>query len=63
MNENKLKEYLKVLGCPKCKGDLIYLRKNKEGFYCKKCKLLYPIIEDVPIMLVNSAIKMEEVEA
>lgn len=64
MDEVRRKEYLKVLACPQCKGDLSYYQKNKkEGFYCKKCKLLYPIEEDIPIMLVEQAIKIEEIES
>lgn len=62
MDDIKVKEYLKVLACPKCKGDLIYFEKDKEGFFCKKCKLLYPILEDIPIMFIDSAIKLEEIE-
>ncbi len=59
MEEERIKEYLKVLACPKCKGGVSYINlDDKEGFYCKNCKLLFPIIEDIPIMLVEEAISI-----
>ena len=61
MENERIKEYLEVLACPKCKGDLEYVKEGeKEGFYCKKCKLLYPIVEDIPVMLIEEAIKLEK---
>lgn len=59
MEEARVEEYLKVLACPLCKGELFYYKKDKEGFYCRRCELLYPIVEDIPIMLVDSALKIE----
>ncbi len=60
MEKEKIEEYLKVLACPQCKKDLVYQTyQNKEGFYCKNCKLFYPIIEDIPVMLVEEALKVE----
>jgi len=43
-------ELLKILCCPKCKGD-IKLNESKDGLICNACKLLYPIKDDIPIML------------
>jgi len=54
------KKLLDILCCPKCKGDL-YLNESKDGLVCKKCKLLYPIKDDIPIMLVDEAIPISEV--
>ncbi|HEA83826.1 MAG: Trm112 family protein [Thermodesulfobacterium sp.] len=59
MEKAKIQEYLKVLACPKCKGELIYkIYSKKEGFYCEKCKLFYPIVEDIPVMLIEEAINL-----
>ncbi len=59
MEKEKIQEYLKVLACPKCKGEITYKMYNeKEGFYCKKCKLFYPIIENIPVMLIEEAINL-----
>jgi uncharacterized protein YbaR (Trm112 family) len=47
-------DLLDILACPKCKGD-IYLNKTKDGLICDKCKLLYEIKDDIPIMLMDEA--------
>ena len=49
---------LEILACPKCKGDLV-LTENEDGLVCKSCKLLYPIKDDIPIMLIEEAIKID----
>jgi len=48
------KELLDILACPKCKGD-IYLNASGNGLICEKCKLLYEIRDDIPIMLIDEA--------
>lgn len=47
-------ELLDILACPKCKGDL-RLTGAKDGLICDTCKLVYPIKEDIPIMLIDEA--------
>ncbi len=47
-------ELLDILACPKCKGDL-RLTDAKDGLVCEACKLVYPIKEDIPIMLIEEA--------
>lgn len=49
------KELLDILCCPKCKGD-IRLNKSEDGLICDACKLLYPIKDDIPVMLIEEAI-------
>ena len=53
------KELLEILACPKCKGDLI-LTEKEDGLICEKCALVYPIKEEIPIMLIEEAIKLDE---
>jgi uncharacterized protein len=53
------KDLLEILACPKCKGD-IQLNEKGDGLVCSKCKLLYPIREDIPIMLIDEAIKLDQ---
>ena len=48
------KELKDILACPKCKGDLEF-HEDKQEIHCKPCKLLYPIREDIPVMLVEEA--------
>jgi uncharacterized protein YbaR (Trm112 family) len=53
------KELLDILACPKCKGDLVY--KEAECFLiCNACKLKYPVKDDIPVMLIDEAIKIDQ---
>ena len=47
-------ELLEILVCPKCKG-AIYLNQAKDGLVCEKCRLIYEIREDIPVMLIDEA--------
>jgi len=53
------KELLDILACPKCKGD-IYLNQKGDGLICDACKLMYEIKDDIPIMLIDKAVKLED---
>ncbi len=48
------KELLEILACPKCKGDL-HLNQTEDGLICERCRLLYEIRDDIPIMLIDEA--------
>jgi len=52
------KELLDILACPKCKGD-VHLNEKEDGIICDSCKLMYPIRDDIPIMLIDEAIPIE----
>ena len=51
-------ELLDILACPKCKGDLA-LTKSQDGLVCNACALKYHIKDDIPIMLIDEAEKIE----
>jgi len=51
------KDLLDILACPKCKGD-IHLNQNNDGLVCEACRLMYPIKDDIPIMLIDEAIRL-----
>lgn len=51
------KELLEILACPKCKGP-VRLTDKKDGLACEKCRLLYEIRDDIPIMLIDEAKKL-----
>ncbi len=53
------KELLDILACPKCKGELLY-DERKNVLICPNCKVYYPIEEDIPILLIDSARPLEE---
>ena len=52
------KDILEILACPKCKGD-VKLTDSGDGLVCNKCKLVYEIKDDIPIMLIDEAKKLD----
>jgi uncharacterized protein len=52
------KDLLEILACPKCKGDL-RLNEAGDGLICDRCRLLYEIRDDIPIMLIDEAKKLD----
>lgn len=52
------KELLDILACPKCKGDLIY-REAENCLVCEKCRLMYPVKDDIPVMLIDEAVELK----
>jgi len=48
------KELLDILACPKCKGE-VTLSDDGSGLICDECKLLYPVKDDIPVMLIDEA--------
>ncbi len=53
------KDLLDLLVCPKCKGNLTIL-DDGTGLVCPACRLKYPIRDEIPIMLVDEALKIGE---
>ena len=51
-------DLLEILACPKCKGH-VELSKEADGLICNACKLLYEIRNDIPVMLVDEAKKID----
>jgi hypothetical protein len=51
-------ELLEILACPKCKGE-IHPNASGDGLVCDACRLMYPIRDDIPVMLIDEAIKLE----
>jgi hypothetical protein len=51
------KDLMQILACPKCKGDV----EEKNMFViCENCRLAYPILDNVPDMLIEDAWKLEK---
>lgn len=55
------KELLDILVCPKCKG-AISLTTQEDGLVCTPCGLAYPVLDDIPVMLVEEAIPLADWE-
>ena len=51
------RELLEILACPKCKGD-VRLNDAEDGLVCETCRLLYPIKDDIPVMLIDEAVSL-----
>jgi uncharacterized protein YbaR (Trm112 family) len=47
-------ELLAILACPHCKTP-VTLVKNGEGLKCAQCHRVYPIKDDIPVMLIDEA--------
>lgn len=55
------KDLLDILACPKCKGP-VELTTEEDGLICGKCELLYEIIDDIPVMIIDKAKKIDKTE-
>ena len=47
-------QLLRILACPLCKAD-VKLTSDEKGLKCVKCHRVYPIKEDIPVMLIDEA--------
>jgi uncharacterized protein YbaR (Trm112 family) len=47
-------DLLEMLVCPVCKEPVV-LKNNGSALKCGKCNRVYPIQDDIPIMLVDHA--------
>jgi len=50
-------ELLEILACPKCKGT-VRLSQKADGLVCDACRLMYPIKDDIPVMLIDEAVSL-----
>ena len=48
-------DLLEILACPVCKTPVEPI-KNGEALRCNECKRVYPVRDDIPIMLPEEAI-------
>lgn len=53
-------ELLEILRCPQCKSK-VEIKPDKSGLKCvnAECALVYPIRDEIPVMLVEEAVKEE----
>jgi hypothetical protein len=47
-------ELLEILACPNCKTP-VKLVNNGSGLKCGTCNRVYPIKDDIPVMLIDEA--------
>jgi len=48
------KELLEILACPVCKTE-VKLTFDEKGIKCVRCHRVYPIKDEIPVMLVDEA--------
>lgn len=58
LNEMLNNKGLDILVCPQCKGKLVYDVEHQE-LICRFDHLAYPIVQGIPMMLIESARKLE----
>ena len=47
-------ELLEILACPNCKTPVV-LVDDGAGLKCQECHRVYPIKDDIPVMLIDEA--------
>ena len=57
-------ELLAILACPKCRGPLSLLRRNDadSGLECSACEVVYPIKDEIPVLLIEEAVPKQSWE-
>jgi len=50
-------QLLEILACPNCRGDVEYVEADQR-IYCRgSCGYVYPVRDEIPIMLIDEAEK------
>jgi uncharacterized protein YbaR (Trm112 family) len=52
-------ELLGLLVCPLCRGGLAVVGET-EGLACGKCGVVYPVLDEIPVMLAEEAVPARE---
>lgn len=55
------KKLLEIIACPACKGSLVYQAENAQ-LICKFDRLLYPIVDNIPVLLESEATSLSSDE-
>ena len=55
-------DLLEILACPACKAK-VKLTDGGKGLMCLKCHRVYPIRDDIPVMLIDEATIESESES
>lgn len=54
-------ELLELLACPVCRGPLKPV-DDETGLECEACGLVYPVRDEIPVMLREEAVKKDDWE-
>ncbi len=50
---------LEILACPVCRGGLSVMGEQ-EGLFCVSCAKVYPICDEIPVMLAEEAVPLPD---
>jgi uncharacterized protein YbaR (Trm112 family) len=50
-----------LLACPQCRGELSLL-PAEDGLLCPACAQVYPVKDEIPVMLVDEAVPLDKWE-
>jgi uncharacterized protein YbaR (Trm112 family) len=50
-------QLVSLLACPQCRGELALL-PEQDGLLCAACAVVYPIKDEIPIMLADEAVPL-----
>ncbi len=53
-------DFLAMLRCPYCKSK-VELKADGGGLKCESCRRVYPIRDDIPVMIIDEATIEDEV--
>jgi len=51
------KDLLDILVCPECRTPLRQLADAASGLQCETCRRIYPIRDDIPVLIIDQATK------
>ena len=54
-------DLLEILACPACKAKVV-MKPDGSALKCVECKRVYPIRDDIPVMLVDESTIESETE-
>lgn len=52
------KELLEILACPKCRHSVESV-DSERGLKCARCQVVYPVRDEIPVLLVEEAVPAE----
>lgn len=63
-NNTSFRDILNILACPKCRGSLVVMETaGCSGLHCRACALVYPVKDDIPVLLIEEAVSQKDWEA
>lgn len=52
-------ELMEILVCPACKGK-VELKEAGDALQCVECKRIYPVRDDIPVMIIEESYREGE---